>query len=157
MDIRLVLVPTLGSAALLLAALAFQFIGGLEPCQLCIWQRWPHLLASGAGLAFLIARFRAFGLLAAVALIAGAAIAFYHSGVEQGIWEGPATCSASGIDALAGANLLDFTQPVNIISCGEIAWSWLGLSMATWNGLASLVLAGIWATALFQTTRIARP
>ncbi len=40
----------LGSAVILASAFAFQHIGGLAPCQMCFWQRWPHAIAIGTGL-----------------------------------------------------------------------------------------------------------
>src|SRR5688572_14068855 len=86
------------SAAAVLAALAFQYLGGLQPCVLCHWQRVPHLVVVAFGLAGLVvpARTRAWLLaLCAAAFLAGAGIAFFHVGVEQHWWAGTAACEGA--------------------------------------------------------------
>ena len=133
-----------GSLALLLAALAFQYIGGLAPCPLCIWQRWPHLGAAVLGpVAFMLSGPLVPALGAGV-MLGGAGIALYHSGVEQGWWEGPSACAAPDIAGLTPEELLAQIMAAPIVRCDEIPWEMLGLSMAAWNGLASLALAGVW-------------
>ena len=77
-------------------------------------------------------------------MLGGTGIAFYHSGVEQGWWEGPASCAAPDITGLSPEELLAQIMAAPIVRCDEIPWEMLGLSMATWNGLASLGLAGVW-------------
>jgi disulfide bond formation protein DsbB len=83
-----------GSAALLLAALGFQYIGGLAPCPLCIWQRWPHGVAVALGLLLLAWPARGLALLGALAALTTSGIGVYHAGIEAGWWPGPATCTA---------------------------------------------------------------
>ena len=156
MPIRLPVAAALAPAAILTAALASQYVGGLAPCELCIWQRWPHLAAAVLGVAYLLAGRNALGWLAAAALVAGTAIAVYHVGVEQGVWEGPQTCSGDALSELAGSSLLDFSQPVNVVRCDEVAWSWLGLSMAAWNAVLSLMVAAVWASVLVDRPARAR-
>jgi disulfide bond formation protein DsbB len=135
------------SAALLIGALGFQYIGGLAPCVLCWWQRYAHIatiVIAAGGVATARAQPRlAWGLvaLAGISLLVGTAIAGFHVGVEQHWWQGTAECGsstsgASGIEELR-ARLLN--QP--IVRCDEIAWSLFGISMAGYNLLASLVLA----------------
>ena len=91
---RLAYLAAAGSAALLLGALAFQYFGGLAPCKMCIWQRWPHGLAIAVGA--LVAATGAVRLswAGALAMLIGAGIALYHAGVEQTWWEGPSTCTS---------------------------------------------------------------
>lgn len=139
-------------AVLLAAAFAFQHLGGLAPCPLCIWQRWPHVAGAALGLAaFALGPSRAGRLAAAVAalaLAAGAALALYHVGVEQRWWQGPSTCAGGGdIGALSTAELLARIKAAPLVRCDEVAWSLAGLSMAAWNGLASAGLAGLFALA----------
>ena len=86
-----------GSLALLLGAFAFQFIGGLAPCQLCLWQRWPHAAAVLIGAVALAVPGRLLPVLGAMAALATAGIAAFHTGVERGWWEGLATCTAGSI------------------------------------------------------------
>lgn len=136
-----------GSAALLLGALAFQHLGGYAPCHLCILQRWPHGIAVALGLALLAWPRRGLAALGAVAMLAGTAIAAYHVGVEQGWWLGPTTCAAPDIAGLTPEELLQRILAAPVVRCDEVAWSFLGLSMAAWNGLASAGLAALWARA----------
>ncbi|MEM9012743.1 MAG: disulfide bond formation protein B [Pseudomonadota bacterium] len=142
-------VAGLGSAGLLLGALAFQYLGGLPPCALCIWQRWPHgiaiVLALGA-LALPSVR-RPLAIAAALAVAAGAAIALYHTGVEQLWWPGPDTCSAPDISNLTAEELLDRLMTTPVVRCDEVLWSFAGLSMASWNGVLSLALMALWLVA----------
>ncbi|MBA3325657.1 MAG: disulfide bond formation protein B [Rhodobacteraceae bacterium] len=136
-----------GSAALLAAALAFQYLGGLAPCPLCIWQRWPHVAAVLLGLALLATPRREIAALGALAMLAGAGIAAYHAGVEQGWWPGPVTCTAPDVADLTPDELLAQILTTPVVRCDEIAWSLFGVSMAGWNALACLALTGIWLRA----------
>ena len=144
----LVLAAAGGSAALLLGALAFQYIGGLYPCPLCLWQRWPHLAAVLIGLAALALPGRALPVLGALAALATAGIGGFHSGVEIGWWQGLDSCAGAGIGGLSGAALLDPTANIPPpVRCDAVAWSFLGLSMAAWNMILSLGLAALWLAA----------
>ena len=134
-----------GSLAALAAAFAFQHLGGLEPCPLCIWQRWPHVATALLAAATLGVR----GPLAAVVLglaglaaLAGAGLAGFHAGVEQQWWAGLEAC-AGGPSAETVAALRERLLNTAPARCDEVAWSFLGLSMAAWNGLLSLGLAGM--------------
>jgi disulfide bond formation protein DsbB len=151
------------SAALIIGAFGFQYLGGLSPCVLCWWQRYAHgATVVVAGAAFVAARRSparpqlAWLLVAAagVTLLAGAAIAAFHVGVEQHWWQGTAECGSStsgagGIEELR-ARLLN--QP--IVRCDEIDWSLFGISMAGYNFLISLILA---IFALRQVKQSLRP
>jgi disulfide bond formation protein DsbB len=136
-----------GSAALLLAALAFQYLGGLAPCPLCIWQRWPHAIALALGLLLLARPRRGLAVLAGLVVLAGAGIGLYHVGIEQHWWAGPTTCTAPDPGAVAPGELLDRILETPVVLCDQIAWSWLGISMAGWNAILSLVLAWLWLRA----------
>ena len=145
---RLIQLAAGGSAALLLGALAFQHIGGLAPCTLCIWQRWPHLIAVVAGLLALRLGGPALPVLGALAVLGSAGIAGFHAGVEQGWWAGLASCSAGSLAGISTADLLnpavDVAAPVR---CDKVAWAFAGLSMAAWNRVISEGLAGVWLLA----------
>lgn len=141
-------IATLGSAALLGGAFAFQYIGGLAPCQLCLWQRWPHAAAILIGVVALATGWRGLAWLGALAALTTAGIGLYHVGVEQHWWEGLATCTAGSISGLSTADLLDPSLDVApVVRCDEIAWAMLGISMAGWNALISLGLAVVWSGA----------
>lgn len=144
----LVLAAAGGSLALLLGAFAFQFIGGLAPCTLCLWQRWPHAAAVLIGLVSLALPGRALPLLGMLAALATAAIGGFHAGVEQGWWQGLQSCSGG---SLAGIDMGDLLNPAADVArpvrCDQIAWSMAGLSMAAWNMVISLALSALWLMA----------
>ena len=142
----------LGSAALMLGALAFQHIGGMAPCKLCIWQRYPHVVAillGGLALAVQNAQLR-FGIILAGALATAttALIGIYHAGVEQGIFEGPTSCTSSSIDKLSADDLLSQIMSAPLVRCDDIPWQLAGISMAGWNAIVSIALCALWVKAL---------
>ena len=138
-----------GSAALMLGALAFQHIGGMAPCKLCIWQRWPHVAAIGVGVLALAAVLprRLLAGLGALAAMATAGIGAYHTGVERGWWGGPSSCSGGGAAGQSAQDLFAQIMTAPLVRCDEVPWEMLGLSMASWNAVASLCLAGLWLMA----------
>ncbi|MEC7794169.1 MAG: disulfide bond formation protein B [Pseudomonadota bacterium] len=143
----LTLIAAGGSLALLLGAFAFQHIGGLAPCKLCLWQRWPHAAAIAIGALALALGNRVLAWLGALAALATAGIGIFHTGVERGWWEGPSTCTSSGMSNLSADELFDKIMNAPLIRCDEVAWSMLGLSMASWNAIIAIVLATIWVKA----------
>lgn len=147
-----------GSAAVLAAALGFQYLAGLAPCQLCIWQRWPHVAAIAIGLAALLVTrgplARLLPSLGALAALTAAGIGAFHVGVEQKWWEGLASCTAGSISGISTADLLNPDVDVGaVIRCDEIAWQMFGLSMAGWNLVLSLALALLWVAAFRRSVR----
>lgn len=145
----LVLLAAGGSAAMLLFALVSQYGFGLYPCPLCIWQRWPHLAAVLIGGAALVAPLRIWPWLGILAALATAGIGGFHSGVEQGWWAGLESCAGSlDLGAMSVETLLDPSADVAAPPrCDEVAASFLGVSMASWNMIFSLGLAGLWFAA----------
>lgn len=143
---RLIILAGLGSAALLAGAFIFQALG-FAPCALCLWQRWPHAAAVGFGLigAMIPSVWVAIG--GALSALTSAGIGVYHTGVERAWWDGPSACSSQSISGLSTDELFDQIMAAPLVRCDEVAWSLMGLSMATWNVIASLVLAGIWIAA----------
>jgi disulfide bond formation protein DsbB len=136
--------PLLGSVVLLLAALGFQYLGGLAPCPLCLDQRWAHGVAIALGLVFLAWPRRGVAVLAGLAVLVGAGIAAYHAGIELRWWAGPTTCTAPAPGAAPAGALLDQILATPVVLCDQVAWSFLGLSMAGWNAVLSLVIAVLW-------------
>ena len=146
---KLSLIAAAGSLFLLLAAFFFQYVWGLAPCALCIWQRWPHALAVVSGAGALVSPWAS--LLGLGATLWGVGVALYHSGVELDWWEGPSTCTTTNdIGSLTVDELFAQIEAAPLIRCDEIPWELLGLSMANWNGLATLGLAAIWGVALLK-------
>jgi len=131
------------SALVVGTALVFQHGFGYAPCTLCLWQRWPYYIALALFAPPLIFGRRAVvpTLAAGVILfLATAGVAAMHVGVEQGWWQGPSTCSAPTLSDDPKEALRQI-QEAPVIRCDEVAWSFLGLSMAGWNFLIGLGLA----------------
>lgn len=127
----------------ILGALAFQFIGGLYPCELCLTQRWPYYI----GLPLLALGLIVWNRLTAPmrgALAAGVAALFawgtlvgvYHAGVEWRFWPGPQSCSGMGDDVISLDMLSDMSD-VRIVPCDAIQWDLFGISLAGFNALIS--------------------
>ncbi|MBY6065652.1 disulfide bond formation protein B [Leisingera aquaemixtae] len=136
-----------GSAALLLGALGFQYIGEMAPCKLCYWQRYPHAAAAGIGILALIIPGAVLPYLGALAALATAGVGAYHTGVERGWWEGPTTCTSGPIGGLSPDQLMEQIMAAPLVRCDEVPWEMLSLSMATWNAIASFSLALLWIAA----------
>jgi disulfide bond formation protein DsbB len=136
-----------GSLALLLGAFGFQHLGGLAPCKLCLWQRWPHAAAIAIGAVALLLPGRALPLLGALAALTTAGVGLYHTGVERGWWPGPTTCTSGPIGNLTPQELMDQIMAAPLVRCDDVPWEMLGMSMASWNALVSLGLALIWLAA----------
>lgn len=128
---------------LLLGALGFQVLGGLAPCELCVYQRWPHAIAAGLALLGVLALPRNQGLakgslvLSALALGTSGGIAVFHSGVERKWWPGPG-CAASVDPSLSPEDYLKQITEAAVVNCSDIPWSLFGLSMANYNALISI-------------------
>lgn len=144
---NLILIAAAGSAALLLGALAFQHFGGLAPCKLCLWQRWPHAAAVVLGGLWLVfpSRLLALGGAAAAAVTGG--IGIYHTGIERRWWQGPDTCTSGEIGGLSPDELMQQIFAAPLVRCDEVAWQMAGLSMASWNAVLSFALVTLWLMA----------
>ncbi|OIQ29453.1 MAG: disulfide bond formation protein B [Alphaproteobacteria bacterium MedPE-SWcel] len=143
----LVLLAACGSAALLLGAFGFQYIGELAPCKMCIWQRYPHGAAVGFGALALLIPGSILPYLGALAALTTSGIGAFHAGVERGWWEGPTTCTSGPIDGLSSEELMNQIMSAPLVRCDDIPWEMLGLSMAGWNAALSLGLAALWLAA----------
>ncbi|MEM8636799.1 MAG: disulfide bond formation protein B [Pseudomonadota bacterium] len=143
------LLAAAGSAALLFAAFVFQALG-YAPCAMCIWQRYPHVVAIGMGLLLAIGLpIIPLLLIGAASAATTAALGVFHTGVERDWWEGPTSCTGSGLDmnSMSAEDLLSTDGPSSLVMCDQVAWEFLTLSMASWNAVFSLVLAGLWVFA----------
>ena len=137
---------------LLGGALGSQYLGGLHPCEMCYWQRWPHGAAILlAALAFTgpaaSSRSRTLALLAAAAIAISGAIGVYHAGVEVGIFEGITTCATT-----RGMTLQDIVN-APLVRCDQVQWSLFGISMAGWNAILSLTGAVLIAVLALKARR----
>jgi len=137
------LIALLLPLALLAGAWGSQLIGGLYPCEMCHWQRWPHYAAVAvAALAFIVPGrgAKVFAILGAAALIAvSGLIGVFHAGVEYHWWPGITACStmATG-DGVSTDEMLRRLLAAPVIRCDVAQWSLLGISLAGWNAIVSL-------------------
>jgi disulfide bond formation protein DsbB len=163
-DARLVFLAVLAaSVAILGSAFAFQIIGGLAPCELCLLQRYPYAITIGlAGLGIGFARAGVDSRLLAVLLalcgvtfLVGAGIAVFHVGVEQKWWEGTSACVGNLTGASSAEDLRQRLLAAPVVRCDEPAWTMFGISMAGYNALLSLAL-GI-ASLAFARKLLATP
>jgi disulfide bond formation protein DsbB len=135
--------------AVILAALAFEHIGGYKPCELCLQQRWAYYITIPLLFVALVLlgaqqhKAAAVILLAcALAFLANAGLSAYHAGVEWEFWAGPDTCSAGALQPLpkSGEDLLKSLARPEVVPCTAAQLRVLGISFAGWNFLASLAL-----------------
>jgi disulfide bond formation protein DsbB len=137
----------LAAVAGIVTALAFQYIGGMQPCPLCLQQRYAYY----AGIPVLFLGLVLFGagkrqeaailfFLVALAFLANGALGVYHAGAEWKFWPGPDTCAAGTAAPTAGGNLLNRLQNVKVVRCDEAAGRFLGLSFPGWNVFLSVAL-----------------
>jgi disulfide bond formation protein DsbB len=147
------------ASALIVGALGFQYLDNLPPCEMCMWQRYPHFAAAGVGLAGgILVRMKllpnawgtAFAIAAALLIAVSGAIGVYHAGVEWQWWKGPQACTGPAFQLTAGP--LDLNAPV--VRCDKAAWRLLGISLAGYNALLSFAVAaaGLALAARFKRT-----
>lgn len=147
---RIALLILVASILPIAGALIGQYGFGLHPCHLCILQRIPYGLAAVLGMLALLwpawrAHMRWVLAVASVLWLADAGIAFYHVGVEQGWWHSGCTAKTGGM-TLEELRAAIAASP--LVSCNQVAFHFLGLSMAGWNVLYGLgcALMGAWLT-----------
>jgi disulfide bond formation protein DsbB len=130
------------SLALILGALGFQYIGGYPPCEICHWQRWPHIAAAAVGILGGRAVFakavdpklaRPIAIITILLVAISGAIGVYHAGIEWKFWPGPSACTGSAFE-LSGK--LDLNA--HVVMCDHAAWRMIGISMAGYNAIISL-------------------
>ena len=139
------------AAATLAGAWFFQLVLDIQPCPLCLEQRYAYYLAVPLGVVIAIAAAKdaprvvvIAGLaILALAAFANAGLGAYHSGVEWGFWKGPTECTGPVVNLGSAGNLLDRLDTVKVIRCDEVQWRFLGLSLAGYNVLISLLMAAI--------------
>ena len=145
-------------AATLGGAWFFQYVLGIQPCPMCLEQRYAYYLVIvlGAVLALAASRLPRTFVIAALAVLALAAFGnsifgAFHAGVEWGFWQGPATCSGQVQDLGSAGNLLQRLDTVRVVRCDEVQWRFLGLSLAGYNFLISGLMGLV---ALFGINRL---
>jgi len=140
------------SLALILGALGFQYLGGYPPCEICHWQRWPHIASAIIGLggwglmqARVIDRKWDAGIawLVVLCIAISGAIGVYHAGIEWHWWKGPQHCTGPRFEF---TGTIDFNA--HVVMCDIAAWRLFGISMAGYNAMISLLAAALGALGL---------
>lgn len=133
---RAPLAIVLASLAILGSALASQYWGGLQPCALCMWQRWAYVATIALGVAALATagRLRAVLIgLAGLAFLAGGGVAVFHVGVEQHWWPGFTECASPISGDMTTEEYEAAILAAPVVRCDQVAWSFAGISMAGYN------------------------
>lgn len=127
------------SLALILGALGFQYLGGLQPCEMCHWQRWPHIAAAIVGIlggGFLPRRHAVTVVMITILLVAASGlIGLYQTALQYHLVRGPEACTVDH------AYILGSNMPVEA-RCDIPTWFFLGLALPAWNAIFSFVIAG---------------
>jgi disulfide bond formation protein DsbB len=138
--------PRLAPAAFLplsLAVIGFvlfsQYVQGYQPCELCLRERWPWYIIVGLSAVGLAYPSRWIVLAIGVALLVGAGFGLHHVGVEQRWWPGPDACASTAQGAKTVEQLRAMLLAEPVVRCDEITWTFIGLSMTSYNFLLSLV------------------
>ncbi len=142
---RMLIALALIASAILGAALFSQYFMGLYPCDLCIKQRVPYaiIIVLGLGGGLLLksrAKARGVGWVCFLLLLVEAGIAWYHAGVEKGIFKGPDACSGGSAPGDSLEELRRQIMEAPLVSCSQAMTEWMGLSMAAWNGIIASLL-----------------
>ena len=144
------------SLATLLGAWFFQFVLGYPPCPLCLDQRIPYYIVIPLSLLLALAAHRGTSprlvgaglFVVLMTVICGAVLGTYHAGIEWHFWPGPTDCSGPIGDLNSGGSLLDQLGSIHVVRCDQAAWRFLGISLAGYNALISLLLAAVAAYGL---------
>ncbi|WP_315783915.1 MULTISPECIES: disulfide bond formation protein B [unclassified Bradyrhizobium] len=148
------------AAAALAGAWYMQLVWGLQPCELCLKQRWAYYAIVPLGLMLALAvragAPRALVLaglgLVALAALGNAGLGVYHSGVEWGFWPGPTECTGPIGNLGSAGNLLERLDSVHVVRCDEVQFRFLGLSLAGYSVLISLLIAAVAAWGVTRKT-----
>ena len=133
------------SLSMILFALTSEYVFGFAPCSLCLIQRYPHIIVTITSVWLIFFRTQNVFLYPVNTLIMALSIilASYHVGVEQSIFQGPQSCSSSNLSLVSeksAETLLKEILNTSVVRCNEVIWSFMGLSMATWNLILSMAL-----------------
>src|SRR6516165_2275924 len=135
----------------ILGAWVFQYGLGLNPCPLCLDQRYAYYFAVPLAVMVVlgdqVGASRKVLVAAMLAIVAGmlwnAGLGIYHAGVEWKWWPGPQECSGSVGNLGSASNLAERLKSIRVVRCDEAAWRFLGLSLAGYNAVISAMLAVI--------------
>ena len=150
------------SFSMILFALISEYVFGFAPCSLCLTQRYPHILVAVTSVWLIFFRTHNVFLYPVNTLVMALSIilASYHVGVEQSIFQGPQSCSSSNLSLVSEKSaeaLLKEILNTSVVRCNEVTWSFMGLSMATWNLILSIGLFVGWSVSTINFLRFFQP
>jgi disulfide bond formation protein DsbB len=158
LDKKAVLVAFLLGLGAILGALGSQYIGGLQPCELCLEQRLAYYWGLPVLAAVLVLWNRLpmtvwyVGILIAAAIFAwGTYMGVYHAGVEWGFWPGPTACTGTGTSI--SLDDLNDINAARVIPCDKVQFRFLGISLAGYNALISAAIVGLLLVAVADQWR----
>ena len=130
------------SVIALVSAFFIEYVLGHQPCNLCILERIPYLLA----IIIILLNFKFshyekfFILLLSIIFLAGAIISLYHLGIEKGFIQESLVCDLkSGSNLLSKEEILKQLQEKSV-SCKDVTFKIFGLSLTSYNILISLLI-----------------
>jgi disulfide bond formation protein DsbB len=149
------------AATTIAGAWFFQLVLGILPCPLCLEQRYAYYAIIPLAAVVAVAAQRGVpravlltGLvIIALAALGNAGLGTYHAGVEWGFWKGPTECTGPVGNLGSAGNLLERLDTVKVIRCDEVQWRFLGISLAGYNVLISLLMAAIAAWGIGRSAR----
>ena len=129
----------------LLIAYFIQYVLGHKPCNLCIIERIPYIVAIiFISLIFILNKYhKIIYSLILIFFVFGAVVSFYHFGIEQGFFSESLVCDLGNSQPINKEELLNQLKKAEIVSCKDVTFRFLGLSLATINTIISLILSGI--------------
>ena len=147
------------SLSMILFVLISEYVFGFDPCSLCLIQRYPHIFVAITSVWLIFFRTHNLFLYPMNTLVMALSIilASYHVGVEQSIFQGPPSCSSSNLSLVSEKSteaLLKEILNTSVVRCNEVTWSFMGLSMATWNLILSIALFIGWTVSTLHFLRI---
>ena len=147
MNSNKLLLNSILSFSILTLSIAYfiQYVLGHKPCNLCIIERIPYIAAIILiSLIFILNRYqKIISSLILIFFIFGAVVSFYHFGIEQGFFSESLVCDLGNSQPLNKEDLLNQLKKTEIVSCKDVTFRFLGLSLATINTVISLILSGI--------------
>jgi disulfide bond formation protein DsbB len=153
-----ILTAIFGSGCLLMGAYAFQYLGGLQPCHMCSWQRYAHWTIFALGCVGLWTLNRKADnttrwliRLSLAGALASCSLAVWHAGVEYHWWLGPEGCTAQAFTGSV-ADISKHFVLAPVVLCDVAQWQLFGISMAGYNFLASFLMALIFGYCLRSAT-----
>ena len=129
----------------LLIAYFIQYVLGHKPCNLCLIERIPYIASIILiSLIFIINKFeKIISIIILLFFIFASIVSFYHFGIEQGFFNESLVCDLENNKHLSTEQLLKQLESSSIVSCKDVTFRVLGLSLATINTIISIILSAI--------------